>query len=199
MNFERTQGLVCRGIQVGSTNVPPFNVGPGEIAKVIFPTEHAEDMDRVASAFCAGNDELVQTTGPVVALELPMPRSPLREVFHRQTAAEWLIARCGMSRQDAAEGLHEVEVDPEARICALAGNPRWLIAFVAAMHDSPSAVVFSTTGCDPLGIQESLATAVEQLRDAAGVFLTCFPKVGVAEPEYAATLNVTVGDRAIVA
>jgi hypothetical protein len=199
MDFERTPAFVCRGIRVGGTDVPPFNIGPGEIAKLIFPAEHAGEMDRVASALCAKNDDRIQAIGRIATVELPMPRLPLWEIFHRQTAAEWLIARCGMSRQDATSGLKRVDVHPDAPICALAGNPRWLIGFLAAIHDRPSAVVFSTIGCDPLGIQNALATAGTQLGQAAGVYLTPFPDLAIEEPDYATTVNVTIRERVMVA
>lgn len=152
--------------------------------------EHAAAMHRVVGAFCAATGIEVRTPGHVAAVELPMPRSALREAFHRQTAAEWLIARRGMSRQHAAMRLNQFGVNPDAPLSTLAGNPRWMIGFVAAMFGEPSLVVFTTTGCDPLGIQRALATAKDHLGDAAGVYLTCFPNLGIAEPEYAAVLEM---------
>ncbi|HUG89353.1 MAG TPA: hypothetical protein VML55_00880 [Planctomycetaceae bacterium] len=186
------RSLECSGFTLGCLYVPAFDLGPGEIAKLVVPKEHAVEIDRMINAFCAEQGEHVRADGRVVALAMPMTRSALREFFHRQTAAEWLIARCGMTQEEAAPRLNEVGVNPAAPISTLAGNPRWLIGFLAATWRHTSAVVFTTAGCDASGIRQALATANARLGSACGVYLTCFPDVGVPEPDYAGVLDVVV-------
>ena len=193
------QNFVCHGLQVGETIVPAFSVGPGEIAKLVFPSGNDREMHRVLNAILANRDGRIETNGRMATVELPMTRSPLREMFHRQTAAEWLVARCGLSREEAQAGLEPLGVKPDVPISFLAGNPRWLIGFAAAMSSRPAAVVFTTAFCDPMGMQQALATASARLEDAAGVYLTCDTDLEIDEPEYATILNVAVSDRTMVA
>ena len=193
--LEQSTVIACEGFRVGESIVPSFEVGPGEIVKIVFPSRHSKDMhlaaQRIRSHF--------PRDGRASIVELPMPPFWLREVIHRQTAAEWLIERCGMNRQDAVEQLNRVQVNPDHPLSQLAGNPRWMIGFVAAMHQRPAALVFTTTGCDPLGMQLALAAVSEQLQDSAAVYLSCFSDLKIAEPDYAAVLNTTSNEREPVA
>lgn len=182
--------LECGGFQFGRLYVPGFEVGGGQIVKLVIPEECAAEEERIVGELCSGISGNVRTHGVVARMELALTRSMLREFFHRQTAAEWLMARCGMPRTDAEFRLKQLQVDPDAALAALAGNPRWLIGFAAAAFRRPSAFVFTTIGCDSLGTQRALAVANEQLQDAALVYVTCFPDLGINEPEYAAVLHV---------
>jgi hypothetical protein len=180
-----TAALACSGFRVGQLVVPPFQVGRGEIVKIVCRSRDSNEMHIAAERIC--ND------GRASSVELPMPPSWLREVIHRQTAAEWLIAHCEMTRQDAADKLKRVQVNPDAPLCQLAGNPRWMIGFIAAMNSQPTALVFTTSGCDPLGVQAALTVAAEQLGETGGVYLTCFPDVGITEPAYSAVIEIPAG------
>jgi len=187
----KMSGLVCSGFCVGSVYVPAFQIGRGEIAKLMFPRDLATEMDRVAIAFCGEHCDGVRAEGQVVAPEFPMARSRLLEMIHRQTATEWLATRTGMTQPEARNQLKRVHVSPNAPLSTLAGTPRWLIGFLAAVHERPAGIIFDAAGLDPIGIQSVLATSNERLADAAGVYLTCFPNVGIREPEFAAVLEVT--------
>jgi hypothetical protein len=187
----KTPRLSCHRFQIGQLTVPSFDVSAGEIVKLVFRREDAAAMDDVVRMLCrSGPHTTVHGPGTVAPVELPMPPSFLREMFHRQTAAEFLTARAGMNREQAESELRRVGVNPDAPICTLAGNPRWLIGFIAAKAARPAAIVFRSTGLDPLGLQTALATAAEQLGDSAGVYLTCFPDLGIQEPAYSAVLQV---------
>jgi hypothetical protein len=183
-------GLVCSGLRVSNLLVPPFRVGPGEIVKLVFSKEQASAMDEVSIALSRQSSDAVCAAGAVVVLESPMTQPRLREVFHRQTAADWLVARTGMTRGEASAQLQGLQLDPNAPLSVLAGTPRWLIGFLAASHQHPSALIFSTAGLDPNGIHKALSTANEQLQGTAGIYLTCFPNVPVQQPPYAAVLEV---------
>jgi hypothetical protein len=182
--------LECSGFQIGRLYVPGFEVGGGQIVKLVIPQECAAEEEGIVGEICRNISGKDRADGVVVTPEFPLTRSMLRELFHRQTAAEWLVARCGMARSDAAFRLKQLQVDPDAPLAALAGNPRWLIGFSAAIYRQPRAVVFTTIGCDALGTQRALATAHEQLNGAAGVYVTSFPDLGINEPGYAAVLRV---------
>ena len=182
--------LECSAFQIGRWYVPGFEVGAGQIVKLVIPQECAAEEEGIVGEICRSMSGKDRAHGLVVSPEFPLTRSMLREFFHRQTAAEWLVGRCGMARSDAAFRLQQLQVDPDAPLAALAGNPRWLIGFAAAVYRRPIAVVFTTIGCDALGTQRALATAHEQLNGAAGVYVTSFPDLGINEPEYAAVLRV---------
>jgi hypothetical protein len=156
------------------------------------------EVERIVSAFCVGNGDSIRADGRIVSLESPTTRLRLLETFHRQTAVEWLINRCRMSRQAADAQLKNINVSPDAPISTLAGNPRWRIGFVAAMYAQPAGLVFSTTGCDPAGIQQALQMAHDGLGAAAGVYVSCFPDVGVSEPDYESVVNLTLREPARV-
>ena len=190
-NTSRTMPILeCSGFELGRLFVPAFELGRGEVVKLIVP--NTAEMDPLLHAFCAKADGHVRIEGPVAAVELPMTRSALREFFHRQTAAEWLMARGGVSRDDAVCQLTQVGVNPDVPISALAGNPRWLIGFLAVHCQQPSAMVFTTVGCDATGIRQGLAMARARLGNACGVYITCFPDLRVVEPDCAAVLEVLV-------
>jgi len=185
-------GVDCSGLCIGHVDVPAFHSPPGAIVKLVFPRELAEQIDRIANGLCHDPSGHVRANGSIVKLELPMTRSRLREAIHRQTTAECLVARTGMGPSDACTQLKRLSVNPDAPLSTLALNPRWLIGFLAAMHERPAAIVFATVGLDPLGIQKALATANEGLADAAGIYLTSFSNIGgINEPEYAAVHRVT--------
>lgn len=176
--------LACDGVEAGGLIVPPFEVGPGEIVKLVFPSStdmHSAERLIVEEANCDGRAAIV---------ELAMQPSRWREMLHRQTTAEWLIKKCGMTHGEAVERLDRVQIRPDSPLCGLAGNPRWMLGFLAAVYERPAVLVFSTTGCDPVGIQKALDTVRSQLRDAAGVYLSCHSNLQIAEPEYASVLQV---------
>jgi hypothetical protein len=178
--------LACNGFRAGESIVPPFEVGPGEIVKIVFPSTHSRDM-HIAEALLY-NDAC--RAGRAVTVELAMQPSPWREMFHRQTTAEWLIAKSGMTRQEAVEKLNRVQIKPDAPLSFHAGNPRWMLGFLAAMHQRPDVLVFTTTGCDATGMERGLAAVSARLGNTAAIYLSCFNDLNIVEPEYAAVLEV---------
>jgi len=71
-----------------------------------------------------------------------------------------------------------------------------MLGFAAAMHHSPDVLVFTTTGCDPWGIQFALQTVQSELQGAA-VYLTCNTSLAISEPNYAAVLEVQEAERKV--
>lgn len=177
--------LACNGFCAGESVIPPFEVGRGKIVKIGFRPEHSQDMHIAEKLLCR---ELLRS-GRVAMVELAMPRSGWREWFHPQTTMEWLIANCGMKRDDAIEHLQRVQVEPHAVLSELAGNVRWMIGFIAAIHDRPDGLVFTTTGCDPLGMQRALEAVRFRQNEIAAVYLSCFSGLNITEPDYAAILE----------
>lgn len=175
----------CDGFCIGRTVVPPFEIRRGEIVKIAFPSGFSREMHDAVRLICSEFGDESRTA----TVNLPMPPAWWREAIHRQTAAEWLIENCQMTRQDAEQKLMRLSVNPDTALCMLAGNPRWMIGLIAAMQQRPAALIFTTTGCDPLGMQRALKAADAQLEDCAGVYLNCFPDLNIVEPEYAAVVE----------
>lgn len=65
-----------------------------------------------------------------------------------------------------------------------------MLGFIAAMHRSPAALVFTTTGCDPAGMQSALHAVHSSLHETAAVYLTCFIGLNIIEPPYTTVLEV---------
>src|SRR5690349_18786768 len=191
--LQRITRLACNGFRAGESVVPPFEVGRGEIVKIEFSPRCAQDIHIAEHLFC-GN---VLQSGRIATVELAMQRSGWREFLHAQTTSEWLIANCGMTRDDAIEQLQRVQVDPDAVLSQLAGNPRWMIGFIAAMHDQPDVLVFTTTGCDPLGMQRALEAVRSRREEIAAVYLSCFSGLNITEPDYSVVLEAQSFERQI--
>lgn len=184
-NAKRKTMLVCDGFRAGASAIPSFHVGPGEIVKIVFPPECARDMHLAEQLICKEFNRLHRA----LPVELADQPGWWRELWHSQTTSEWLIEHCGLSRAEAVERLTILDVEPDRALNCLACNPRWMLGFVAAMHRVPDVLVFTTSGCDPLGCQRALAAVQSQLNDAAGVYLTCFPGLRMDEPRYTAVMQ----------
>lgn len=174
------------GCKVGGLRVPDFRVRRGEILKVEFPPRNAKEMHHTEDVILRE----FRRVGRVEGIELPMTRSWLRELFHCQTAVEFLVANFRLNRRDAAGWLEELQVKPDMQLGMLAGNPRWMIGFIGAMSQRPDVLVFTTTGCDATGMQRGLAAVRAHLGTTAAVYLSCFNDLNIVEPEYAAVIEV---------
>jgi hypothetical protein len=174
------------GFRAGDYHVPPLEVGPGEIVKISFPSGASKER-HLAEQWILKE---AHRDGRAATVELAMPPSRWREMFHWQTTAEWLIAKTGMTREQTIEKLNRVEIKPDAPLCVHAGNPRWMLGLIAAMHDRPDVLVFTTTGCDATGMERGLAAVSGRLGETAAVYLSCFNGLDIVEPDYAAVLEV---------
>lgn len=177
--------MTCNGFRAGRVLIPAFDAHPAEMLKIVFPERHSAEMHLAEQALCrefSGN-------GRTSRVELAEPIAGWRQILHPQTAAEWLMATCGMSRQAAVGQLQGVGLPPDAALNGLAGNPRWLLGFLAAMQQSPAVLVFTTTGCDPMGVQRALETVRSRQKETIAIYLTCFTGLKIAEPPYAMVLE----------
>jgi hypothetical protein len=174
------------GCNVGGLRVPGFRVQRGEILKIEFALRNAKEMHHVKDLILRE----FRRAGRVEGIELPMTRSGLRELFHRQTAVEFLVANSRLNDRDAAASLEELQVKPDMPLGMLAGNPRWMIGFLGAMSRRPDALVFTTTGCDATGMERGLAAVSGRLGNTAAIYLSCFNDLEIVEPEYAAVFEV---------
>lgn len=188
--------FVCHGFDVEGIRIPAFQAGPGEIVKLCCPRGLSKYAEGMMAVCCDEEDGRIESMRGASTFELPMPRPRILEMFRRQTSAGWLIRNAPMDRCEAVERLKQAGIDPNMPLSMLAGNPRWMIGFLAAIHRRLPVLVFTTIGCDATGMQRGLAAVSEQLGNTAAVYLSCFNDLNIVEPQYAAVIEAVPIDEA---
>lgn len=184
--------LVCEGTVIGAFDVPPFEVRTGELVALEFPERTRVDTSPVFDALSSPETEgPIRAAGKVFGLQFVFPHSALREFFRRERVIEWFRRETKATEAEALARLNRIGVRPDVALSTLAGNPRWLMSFEAALARGAEILVFRTAGLDPLGIRRALELVVEELEQIGAVHL-CPPR-GIDLPDvyYSARVAVT--------
>jgi hypothetical protein len=183
--------MTFEGGELGGYYIPAFQIQTGELVALDFPDCSGGDAGPVADALCARNKQV-----NIIAVTPPLTRSGIRELFHRQRVIEWFRDYTGLSHAESLPYLDRIGIAPQTIISVIAGNPRWRIAFQAALARGADLVVFETAGLDPLGVIRALQDVSEELEHIAAVYVNR-PRIFEA-PDIRYSKRIAVGPRRIV-
>lgn len=164
--------IECDGIQVGSLWVPPFDLVAGQLLCLHLPVPHwSPDQEMLVEFLISGqavpglrrHGRVVHAAGPTST------RAGLLGGFRQLRPDEWLRREAGISRPGAEAIVQRLQLPPTTLLCRLAGNPRLLLALEAAWARGAEAVVFTTAGCDPLGVRAAYAAVESHLKECAAI------------------------------
>jgi hypothetical protein len=191
--------VTCDGLIIGRCRVPSFEARAGELIKVEFPHDRVAEQRELLSLLSARHPRgPIRVAGKVVVVEKPRSRWEFVEMFHRQTALEWLCKRTGLPQEEAmpwlqadrCPWLERSRVTPDAPIAYMAGTPRKLMGVQAAFAMRADVVLFDTEGLDPLGIRDTLTAVAAQLGNSSAIYLTWVGDIEVPEVPFSAVYAV---------
>jgi hypothetical protein len=166
----------CEGITVGEIWIPPFQLRVGEVACLHMPSPRlVAEKDDLLKAF-TGRRSLpgLHLHGKVEYAEPPPSRAGVLGFFRSSRPADLLRQSTGVSREEAARVVARLGLKPEWRVNQLAMNPKTLLGLEVAWARGADVVVFSTVGCDPLGVQTVFREVASRVKNGAGLYL-CYP------------------------
>jgi len=160
--------LSCGGIAAGPLWVPPFDLHLGESVCLHLP-EYTDDAPLVAALKGLARGEEGGQPPRVVWGGLAWDDRPriMRFFLPSPRAVDWLRRVAHVQHTEALAALKQVDLDPSWRLNRMAGNPRTWLGLAAAWAQSPDVLIFSTTGCDPLG-QKRVIQAVARWLESGG-------------------------------
>jgi hypothetical protein len=191
--------LLCEGLNIGKCRVPAFEIHAGEMIKLEFPARRAIDQRALLGVLSAPSPAgPIRAAGKVIVVGKPRSRWEFVELFHRQTAVEWLCKQTGLPREqalrwlqaDACPWLRRENITPQTPIAYMAGTPRKLMGVQAAFAMRADVVLFDTEGLDPLGVRDVLFGVAGQLGDSSAVYLTWVGDIDWPEIKFTAVYPV---------
>src|SRR5438105_11665132 len=143
--------LSCAGLSCGSTQIPAFQLGRGQA--ICLHLTSSTDQDRVIPVL-TGKEKTpgIDLAGQVRWAEPPRIRRRFPRFFFRQRIVEWLQQAAKISKDQAQDTMARLGLRPDWRIDEIPSNPRLQLALEAVWACGADAVLFSTAGCDPLGV-----------------------------------------------
>jgi hypothetical protein len=152
--------LICDGLIIGSLVLPPFELRAGQLVTLQLPAPHdAADEQSLRSALSGTvvHAEVHVRCRVISADAAVPPRGPFAAL--RTSAVDWLARHGRISRPDAERVIRQTRIcEPTDRVSNLAMTPRTTLGVLAAWATGAEAIIYSTSGLDPLG-----ARAVQQL------------------------------------
>lgn len=184
--------LTCEGMFIDAFDVPSFDVRTGEFVALDFPERSRLDITPVFDALgTPAARGPVHAIGSVHKLEFIFPHSGFRQIFRRERVLEWFRQETQLPRDEALRYLQRIGIRPDAQLSTLAGNPRWLIAFEAALARGAEIVVFRTAGLDPPGVRAALQRVSNELEQIGALHVDP-PRDFDLEVRYSRRLDVTL-------
>ena len=163
--------LSCAGLCCGSTRIPAFQLRRGQA--ICLHLTSSTDQDRVI-AVLTGEEKTpgIDLAGQVRWAEPPRIRRRFPRFFFRQRIVEWLQQAAKISEDQARDIMERLGLRPDWRIDEIPSNPRLRLALEAAWAHGADAVVFSTAGCDPLGVRDAFAAVAARLDRCSAIYLS---------------------------
>jgi hypothetical protein len=166
----------CQGARVGGYWLPPFELGTGERLSLHLPGRgHSEDWWLFVRVLTKGEPVPgLSINGKVVCAEPAVGRRGVARFLRGELRpAGWLRSRTGISKERADELVRQWLPDAaDYSINALAANPRQRLGLLAALETGAEIILYTTTGCDPLGAQTQHAVLAELLGRRAAIYCT---------------------------
>lgn len=147
-------GIQCDGITVAGMEVPPFELRSGEMVCLHMPCLPSPAWDEFVEAI-TGKKKIagLRIEGQVRWAERAQPRRGLAALFRQPYAEDWLQAAAHISAPDARALVTSLGLPLRQKLGSLGGNWRLLLALEAAYACKVDVIVYSTAGCDPMGVK----------------------------------------------
>ncbi|MBW3539273.1 MAG: hypothetical protein KY476_03310 [Planctomycetes bacterium] len=189
---DTTPQLFCSGVLLGRFVVPAFKVRVGDLLKLEFPDSAAGEGQTFVNMLSRPGDRGPVTASAHVEAVRFASESAVRRLLRRQRAADWLRSQTGMKPVEADSLVASLGIDPHARLASLAGTPRWLLGFQAALAAGADIIVFQTAGLDPLGVERALSAVDHQRNRIGAVYVSRSERLHVSEPAWTAVLKAAL-------
>ena len=149
------------GGNIGRLRIPPFSLEVGDLVCLHMPCLSDSEEEHLVVRVLTGklSQPGLSISSRVAWAEPPVFRAGILSIFRRPRVGDWLRRKAGISPTEAGTIAESLGLNPDEQVCRLAGNPRAMLGFRAALATVPGAIIFSTVGLDPLG-RKSLFEAV---------------------------------------
>ncbi len=165
--------LSCPGIDTGPFWIPSFQLRTGDLVclHIPGPIYYAEEETQIIRILTGKRPGLEQF-GRTCWVDPPTCQMGLIGLFYQPRPVTWLRKTARISREQAETITTRLGLRPEWRNCQLGGNPRALLALEAAWALGAETVIFSTSGCDPLGCQALYDAVLSKIHQCPAVHLS---------------------------
>ena len=172
--------LECDGIFLDELFIPAFRLKTGEVLCWTLPGPIDWEWEELLVRRLTGShSESVRLFGKVFMVD-PWTWSVkgfwqrLRSRFHRPLVVNKLAKEAGITKDQAGILAQRHGVSTKDRLWGISQNPRVLLALEIAWARRADVVVFSTSGCDPIGIRAIYHEIQAHLQHIAAIEL-CYP------------------------
>jgi hypothetical protein len=181
--------VACEGVSIGSLWLPPFQLRTGELMCFHLPSQSFPEQEFLQ---ILASRRLVPGFHVSGRVTLARPAANVTRglfgLFRQASVVDWLCQATHLGRSEALSIVMQLGLRPEWRVSHLACNPKTLLGLAAALAGSPDVIVFSTSGCDPTGIQAAFELVAAKLDRCAAIHLSypvlvngrverrCFPR-----------------------
>lgn len=170
----------CAGATVGQLVIPAFRLRAREAVCLHMPvpvsTRHVVELAGILTG--AVPVPGLQRHGLVLEARPAAPaKTLLRTLFGGPTVGRWLRGEAGLPPAEARAALGRLGLRGDERFFRLSYNPRVLLGLEVAYGRGCDAVLFSTTGCDPMGVEAVHASVAARLPRCAAVQF-CYAQIG---------------------
>lgn len=146
--------LRCLGVGTDSLRLPAFELSAGQRIDLRLPAPLVWKQRDALIDLLTGKvgSNQVRIKGRALWAEPPQIASGLLAPLRSATARDWLATAGALSPEASMQQITRWQVcEPNERVCRLAMNPRVLLAILAAWGKGAEVLIYSTTGCDPMG------------------------------------------------
>jgi hypothetical protein len=171
--------ISCDGATVASIRVPAFELKLGDLVCIHMPClSGSDESTRVVEALLGTAPATgLRVLGRIAPVSPPMQRPGLLGLLRHPRADEWFRRVTGATRQAASAAVARVgrltdDRVTRLRIGCIPWDARVLLGLEAAWVSHPDAVLFSTVGLDPLGVQTVFDVVGAHLSESAAVYLS---------------------------
>jgi len=174
--------LSCSGAEIGQLSAPPFELHRGEVVSLFLPAVTSPaDESALIDALTANQPcpDLILRGRVRQALPAAYPANFFALLrwgrLTQPRPVDWLQRNAPLSPKEANEICVRHGLQPEWRLCQLAGNQKALLGLEAAIAHRPDVLVFDTVGLDFNGVRGMFAAIDSFRRSGAAVYLsTCY-------------------------
>ncbi len=166
--------MSCEGVTIGSVEIPRFQLRLGEFVCLHLPGPLSSEEEKQSILVLTGRRPVsgLRLFGRTCWAQRPASRGGLFEFFQRPRAVDWLQRAGDVSRAQARAIVERLGLRPDWRISQLAANPSTLLGLEASWARGAEVVVFSTSGCDPLGKRAIYEAVTSRLDRCAAIHLS---------------------------
>jgi hypothetical protein len=173
--------VVCEGAVVGSLLIPPFRLGAGQLLCLHMPGP-SDSPDAEAFVRVLTGRQSIPGLRREGRVEYAAPLScrwwDIFGLVARPPASLWLARSAGISMAMAWEIVELLDIRDDVSICRLSATDKVILGLEAVRARGADAVVFSTVGLDPLGIERVFAAVSTLPVQSSAIHLSYAYRVG---------------------